>query len=88
MTQEYEWDRTANDEWDLRIEDVTVAFIRRIKHTEHTTHSEYICRFMTFGDDDFPDGKTYRTMRSAKKWCERHAPIVLMRIGARVSDVA
>jgi hypothetical protein len=82
MTQEYQWDRALNGEWDLRIEDVTVAFIRQ------TTHNNYICRFMTFDDDAFPDGKTYRTMRSAKKWCERHAPIVLMRIGARVSDVA
>jgi hypothetical protein len=83
MTQVYEWSRALNDEWDLSVGDTLVAFIRY-----RPAVNEYICRFMTFDDDAFPDGKTYRTMRSAKKWCERYAPVVLMRESAGVSDVA
>jgi len=81
MTQEYSWYRLSDDDWDLSVDDGTVAFVRY-----RPTLNNYICRFMTFTDDEFPDGKTYRTLRSAKKWCERYAPIVLMRESAGVSS--
>ena len=89
MTQEYDWsywlygDTTA---WDLAVGDSDVAFIRFDPATQKEGGKGFVCRFMTFEDDAFPDGKQYRTLRAAKKWCERHAPIVLMRQSAGVDE--
>ena len=89
MTQEYDWSYwTYGDitEWRLDVDGVDVAYVRLYPATQAEGGKGFVCRFMTFEDDAFPDGETYRTLRSAQKWCERHAPIVLMRYSAGVND--
>lgn len=55
----------------LRLDWITLAFIR-------PSGGLLICRFCPMKDGEFPDGKTYKTMRSAKRFCEKHAPAMWM----------
>lgn len=50
---------------------VVLAFVRSLDGL-------HVCRFAPMSDDEFPDGKTYKTRRSAKRWCEKHAPAMWM----------
>lgn len=62
---------TEND-WDLLAEDGThVAFVRH-----HVPTDTYVCRFMELEDNVFPDGKRYKTLKSAKAWCLKYAPVL------------
>lgn len=36
----------------------------------------FVCRFMDMRNDEFPDGKTYKTERGAKAFCEKHLPVM------------
>lgn len=38
--------------------------------------SQFVCRFMSMADDAFPDGARFKTLRGAKKFCERHLPVM------------
>jgi hypothetical protein len=51
----------------LRLDWITLAFIR-------PSGGLLICRFWPMKDGEFPDGKAYKTMRAAKRFCEKHAP--------------
>lgn len=51
-----------------------IAFVRRYKHDGEV----YICRFMAMEDNDYPDGKRYKTLKSAKAWCRKHAPVMYL----------
>lgn len=50
-----------------------IAFVRLYK-----LDNTYVCRFMTMEDNHYPDGKRYATLKSAKAWCRKHAPVMYL----------
>ena len=83
MNYKWDYDDRYPDDLDLRVQ-VTeddwhlIAFIRRNAH--------YVCRFMDMNDNEFPDGKTFKTKRGAKNFCERHLPAMWIRHCATTGD--
>lgn len=50
-----------------------IAFVRL-----YELDNTYVCRFMAMPDNEFPDGKRYKTLKSAKAWCRKHAPAMYL----------
>lgn len=74
--------RIGIKDWDLLAEDGThVAFVGHLKLT-----GTYVCRFMELENDVFPDGKRYTTLKSAKAWCRKYAPVMYIARTAGDSD--
>ncbi len=48
-----------------------VAFIRK-----RPMDSRYVCRFMWLGDNEYPDGQTYKNLKDARAFCKRMAPVL------------
>ena len=61
-------------EWNLVTDDENETIIAFVTHLKST--NEYICRFMRMMDDEYPDGKRYKTRKSAMAWCRKHAPVM------------
>lgn len=59
-----------------------VAFVRKM------SAGLFVCRFMDLTDGEGPDGKTYKTQRSAKRWCEKHAPALWIAYQSAIGDEA
>lgn len=65
----------ADGDWHI------IAFIRYNHRDAH-----YTCRFMNMPDSEFPDGKTFKTKRGAKNFCERHLPVMWIRHNTKTGD--
>lgn len=79
MKHRWELDRRYPDDTDLEVLHADgdwriIAFIRWNRLAEH-----YVCGFMGFNDNEYPDGKTFKTERGAKNFCERHMPVIWIR---------
>ena len=48
----------------------------------------YKCMFMGMEDGEYPDGKTFKTKRGAKNFCERHLPVMWIRHCAQQGEEA
>lgn len=80
----YKWDTDDRfpDDLDLRVhftEDEwhIIAFVRY--RNADLSNAHYRCSFMDMGDNEFPDGKTFKTKRGAMRFCERHLPAMWIR---------
>lgn len=84
----YRWDTDARypDDIDLRVHFAEddwhlIAFVRYARHAKH-----YRCAFMGMDDNEFPDGKTFKTKRGAMRFCERHMPVMWIRHNTKTGD--
>lgn len=66
--------QASEDDWHI------IAFIRWDIRAKR-----YRCRFLGMADDEFPDGKTFKTARAAKNFCEHHLPVMWIRHNAQES---
>ena len=76
----------TSTDWDLEVDDADETHIAFVRHHKHT--GLYTCRFMPLEDNEFPDGKQYKTLKAAKAWCLKHAPVMYIAHKAGDNDGA
>jgi hypothetical protein len=79
---DFKWEQEPNlyaqhtRDWNLETVEKNPEIIAFVRLYEHD--GMYVCRFMAMEDNDYPDGKRYKTLKSAKAWCRKHAPVMYL----------
>lgn len=86
MNYRWDYDERFPDDIDLEVLHADgdwriIAFVRW-----DNTDKNYKCLFMGMEDNEFPDGKVYKTKRAAKKFCEHHLPVMWIRHNTKEAD--